>query len=75
MYMGLSANFLSPPSHRLSHVSLKSRELSCFDLFDGLEGESYGAAIWQIPELYGELNSPQLERITSLDAHVSKIKW
>lgn len=42
---------------------------------DILEGESYGAAIWQIPELYGELNSPQLERIASLDAHVGKIKW
>ncbi|CAL5332047.1 unnamed protein product [Camellia sinensis] len=38
-------------------------------------GESYGAAIWQIPELYGQLNSPQLERIGSLDAHNSKIKW
>ncbi|XP_057435139.1 WD repeat-containing protein DWA2-like [Lotus japonicus] len=37
-------------------------------------GESYGAAIWQIPELYGELNSPQLERITSLDTDASKIK-
>ncbi|KAB2628323.1 hypothetical protein D8674_033118 [Pyrus ussuriensis x Pyrus communis] len=37
--------------------------------------ESYGAAIWQIPELYGELNSPQLERITSLDSQVGKIKW
>ncbi|KAL6295473.1 hypothetical protein ACE6H2_003615 [Prunus campanulata] len=37
-------------------------------------GESYGAAIWQIPELYGELNSPQLERITSLDSQVAKIK-
>ncbi|CAM8912503.1 unnamed protein product [Rhodiola kirilowii] len=37
-------------------------------------GESYGAAIWQIPELYGQLNSPQLERIASLDAHTSKIK-
>ncbi|XP_021902585.1 WD repeat-containing protein DWA2 [Carica papaya] len=36
-------------------------------------GESYGAAIWQIPELYGQLNSPQLERIASLDGHVSKI--
>lgn len=36
-------------------------------------GESYGAAIWQIPELYGQLNSPQLERIASLDAHVGKI--
>ncbi|KAL0694984.1 hypothetical protein Bca4012_062164 [Brassica carinata] len=33
-------------------------------------GESYGAAIWQIPELYGQLNSPQLERVASLDAHV-----
>ncbi|XP_057470229.1 WD repeat-containing protein DWA2-like [Actinidia eriantha] len=38
------------------------------------EGETYGAAIWQIPELYGELNSPQLERIGSLDALNSKIK-
>lgn len=37
-------------------------------------GESYGAAIWQIPELYGQLNSPQLERIAALDAHNSKIK-
>ena len=52
-----------------------SKLLSCLILFNVLEGESYGAAIWQIPELYGELNSPQLERITSLDAHVGKIKW
>ncbi|CAI0434952.1 unnamed protein product [Linum tenue] len=37
-------------------------------------GESYGAAVWQIPELYGQLNSPQLERVALLDAHVSKIK-
>lgn len=37
-------------------------------------GESHGAAIWQIPELYGELNSPQLEKIASLDAHKSKPK-
>ncbi|GAY49224.1 hypothetical protein CUMW_117600 [Citrus unshiu] len=36
-------------------------------------GESYGAAIWQIPELYGQLNSPQLELIAALDAHVGKI--
>ncbi|XP_038886470.1 WD repeat-containing protein DWA2-like [Benincasa hispida] len=36
-------------------------------------GENFGAAIWQIPELYGELNSPQLERVTSLDEHASKI--
>ncbi|GMH04658.1 hypothetical protein Nepgr_006498 [Nepenthes gracilis] len=37
-------------------------------------GESYGAAVWQIPELYGQLNSPQLEQIAALDAHTSKIK-
>lgn len=36
-------------------------------------GESYGAAIWQIPELYGQLNSPQLEKIASLDSHAGKI--
>ncbi|MBA0864375.1 hypothetical protein Goshw_002349 [Gossypium schwendimanii] len=42
-------------------------------VFFVVEGESYGAAIWQIPELYGQLNSPQLERIASLDAHVAKI--
>ncbi|XP_013637669.1 PREDICTED: WD repeat-containing protein DWA2 [Brassica oleracea var. oleracea] len=36
-------------------------------------GESFGAAIWQIPELYGQLNSPQLEPVASLDAHVGKI--
>ncbi|XP_027904416.1 WD repeat-containing protein DWA2 isoform X1 [Vigna unguiculata] len=37
-------------------------------------GETCGAAIWQIPELYGELNSPQLEKITSLDTDSGKIK-
>lgn len=37
-------------------------------------GESYGAAIWRMPELYGELNSPQLEKITPLGTHVGKIK-
>ncbi|XP_010498488.1 PREDICTED: WD repeat-containing protein DWA2 [Camelina sativa] len=36
-------------------------------------GDTFGAAIWQIPELYGQLNSPQLERVASLDAHVGKI--
>ncbi|KAM7260459.1 hypothetical protein ACFE04_016200 [Oxalis oulophora] len=36
-------------------------------------GESYGAAVWQIPELYGQLNSPQLERVATLDGHVRKI--
>lgn len=49
--------------------------IELFYKFDVLEGESYGAAIWQMPELYGELNSPQLEKITLLDAHVGKIKW
>ena len=39
------------------------------------QGELYEAAIWQIPELYGELNSPQLEKITPLGAHGGKIKW
>lgn len=39
------------------------------------KGESYEAVIWQIPELYGELNSPQLEKITALGAHGGKIKW
>ncbi|CAI9758036.1 unnamed protein product [Fraxinus pennsylvanica] len=38
-------------------------------------GESYGAATWQILELYGQQNSPQLERIASLDAYSSTIKW
>ncbi|XP_010242861.1 PREDICTED: WD repeat-containing protein DWA2 [Nelumbo nucifera] len=37
-------------------------------------GESYGAAVWQIPELYGQSNSPQLEQLASLDAHTCKIK-
>ncbi|OWM81188.1 WD repeat-containing protein DWA2-like [Punica granatum] len=36
-------------------------------------GESFGAAVWQIPELYGQLNSPQLEKIASLDSLVGKI--
>ncbi|CAN1322795.1 WD repeat-containing protein DWA2 [Linum perenne] len=36
--------------------------------------ESYGAAVWQIPELYGQLNSPQLEKVASLDEHARKIK-
>lgn len=44
-------------------------------VFFVIEGEFYGAAIWQIPELYGQLNSPQLEQIASLDAHVGKINW
>ncbi|KAH9759462.1 WD REPEATS REGION domain-containing protein [Citrus sinensis] len=50
----------------LLRLSSGGTELIC-------EGESYGAAIWQIPELYGQLNSPQLERIAALDAHVGKI--
>ncbi|KAK9112529.1 hypothetical protein Scep_020048 [Stephania cephalantha] len=37
-------------------------------------GESYGAAIWQFPELYGQMNSPQLEQLALLNAHDRKIK-
>ncbi|XP_047976185.1 WD repeat-containing protein DWA2-like [Salvia hispanica] len=37
-------------------------------------GETYGAAVWQIPELYGQLSSPQLESIASLDGHTSKLR-
>lgn len=47
----------------------------CFETPPIVEGESYGAAVWQIPELYGQLNSPQLEKIASLDAHSRKISW
>lgn len=39
------------------------------------EGESFGAAIWQIPEPYGQSNSSTLECVASLDAHVGKINW
>ncbi|KAL0351633.1 UNVERIFIED_CONTAM: WD repeat-containing protein DWA2 [Sesamum calycinum] len=38
-------------------------------------GETYGAAVWQIPELYGQLSSPQLESVASLDGHTCKIRW
>ncbi|OAY82971.1 WD repeat-containing protein DWA2-like [Ananas comosus] len=37
-------------------------------------GETYGASIWKIPELYGQSNSPQLEQLVSLDEHTFKIK-
>ncbi|KAJ3692862.1 hypothetical protein LUZ60_011957 [Juncus effusus] len=37
-------------------------------------GETYGAAVWKIPELYSQSNSPQLEQIVSLDDHTEKIK-
>uniref|UniRef100_A0A1D1YTR0 WD repeat-containing protein DWA2 n=1 Tax=Anthurium amnicola TaxID=1678845 RepID=A0A1D1YTR0_9ARAE len=37
-------------------------------------GETYGAVIWKIPELYGQSNSPQLEQLVSLDGHSCKIK-
>lgn len=40
-----------------------------------IKGETYGAAVWKIPELYGQLNSPRLEQVVSLDAHSCKIKW
>ncbi|KAG9446002.1 hypothetical protein H6P81_012130 [Aristolochia fimbriata] len=37
-------------------------------------GESCGAAIWEIPEAYGQSNSPQLEQLISLNDSTSKIK-
>ncbi|CAA0831149.1 Transducin/WD40 repeat-like superfamily protein [Striga hermonthica] len=37
-------------------------------------GETYGAAVWQILELYGKLSSPQLESVASLDAHTCRIR-
>lgn len=36
-------------------------------------GETHGAAIWEIPELYGQTNA--LEQLVSLKEHNSKIKW
>ena len=39
------------------------------------KGESFGAAIWQIPEPYGQSNSSTLDCVASLDAHVGKINW
>lgn len=40
-----------------------------------IEGETYGASIWEIPELYGQSNAPQLEQLVSLNEHSFKIKW
>ncbi|PKU83382.1 WD repeat-containing protein DWA2 [Dendrobium catenatum] len=37
-------------------------------------GETYGASIWEIPELYGQSNAPQLEELVSLKEHASKLK-
>lgn len=37
-------------------------------------GETHGASIWEIPELYGQTNAPQLEQLVSLDEHAFKIK-
>lgn len=38
-------------------------------------GDTYGASIWVIPELYGQSNAPQLEELISLKEHVAKLKW
>ncbi|XP_054810151.1 WD repeat-containing protein DWA2-like isoform X2 [Prosopis cineraria] len=76
---------LSPSGHELFCEGLFSHPSEIWDLsscpFDQRifstvysTGESFGAAIWQIPELYGELNSPQLEKISSLDTHAGKVK-
>ncbi|ONK79847.1 uncharacterized protein A4U43_C01F10770 [Asparagus officinalis] len=35
-------------------------------------GETHGAAIWRIPELYGQTNA--LEQLVSLNEHTSKVK-
>ncbi|XP_078440421.1 WD repeat-containing protein DWA2-like [Wolffia australiana] len=37
-------------------------------------GETDGAVVWKIPELYGPSNSPQLEKLVSFDGHPCKIK-
>lgn len=37
-------------------------------------GETYGASIWEIPELYGQTNAPQLQELVSLKEHTFKIK-
>ncbi|XP_042425340.1 WD repeat-containing protein DWA2-like isoform X1 [Zingiber officinale] len=37
-------------------------------------GETYGASVWKIPELYGQSNAPQPEQLFSLDEHSFKIK-
>ncbi|URD81556.1 WD domain, G-beta repeat, partial [Musa troglodytarum] len=38
------------------------------------EGETYGASVWQIPELNSQSNAPQLEHLISLNEHSFKIK-
>jgi EARP and GARP complex-interacting protein 1 len=40
----------------------------------GMEDEGYGSAVWKIPELYGQSNSPQLEQLFTLDGHTGKIR-
>lgn len=40
-----------------------------------MTGDSYGASVWKIPELYGQSNSPQLEQLFTLDEHTAKIRW
>ncbi|KAK8947592.1 WD repeat-containing protein DWA2 [Platanthera guangdongensis] len=39
-----------------------------------MSGETYGASIWEIPELYGQSNAPQLEELVSLKERASKLK-
>ena len=41
--------------------------------FFGTAGETHGAAIWEIPELYGQTNA--LEQLVALKEHTFKIKW
>lgn len=42
--------------------------------FLNVEGETNGAVIWKIPELYGQSNSPPLEQLVSFDGHPCKIR-
>ncbi|RWR90594.1 WD repeat-containing protein DWA2 [Cinnamomum micranthum f. kanehirae] len=76
---------LSAPGTELICEGLFSHQHEIWDLascpFDErifstvfVSGETYGAAVWKIPELYGQSNSPQLEQLVSLDAHSGKIK-
>ncbi|KAM0945303.1 putative transcription factor WD40-like family [Dioscorea sansibarensis] len=37
-------------------------------------GETHGASLWEIPELYGQSNAPQLKELVSLKEHSFKIK-
>ncbi|GFP86943.1 WD repeat-containing protein dwa2 [Phtheirospermum japonicum] len=64
---------LSSGGNELAIVKQNAEPLSV-TFYISKHGEMYGAAVWQIPELYGQLSSPQLESVASLDGHTSKIR-